>query len=278
MLSLALPPRFSVSAVDELYRGILSLAVKTGVSLVGGDTNAAGRLIISPCVIGHAPYRPVRRSGARPGDDIYVTGTLGDSALALEFLRRGRRPPGRSHFSYLLSRHHRPSPRLAAGVLLARRGLATAMIDISDGLLQDLEHVCAASRVGAMVWEGQLPLSDAYRAAGAGSRCALSGGEDYELLFCARPGDRGRVESLQKRVQLPMTRIGQCVSAGKGIVVIGEFGAARRLPDGGHDHFSPRRRKARSVVTAAETGRIGKARPVTAGRNNVLQRPATRIV
>jgi thiamine-monophosphate kinase len=238
ILSLAVPADFTTQRVAEFYRGIHSLAAKTGVSLIGGDTNVSKSLIISPCVIAHAPYPPVRRSGAKSGHDIYVTGTLGDSALALKFLKGQGGSAGRSPLSYLLSRHHRPTPRLAAGSLLARERLAAAMIDISDGLIQDLGHICKASDIGAVVWEDNLPISPAYRAlAGQRSIYALSGGEDYELLFCARPRDRARIERLQKRANVTITRIGRCVSAKQGLTVIDASGGVRDIDCAGHDHF-----------------------------------------
>jgi thiamine-monophosphate kinase len=238
ILSLAAPARFSTQQITQFYRGILSLAAKNGISLIGGDTNVAPSLIISPCLFGHAPYPPVRRSGARPGHDIYVTGTVGDAALALRFLRDGGGSLRRPHFSYLLSRHHRPTARIAAGTLLARYSLATAMIDISDGLIQDLGHICKASGIGAVVWEDKLPLSAAYRALTVeGSTDALTGGEDYELLFCARPRDRARIERLQKRASVALTRIGRCVSAKQGLSVIDAGGGVRRIQRAGHDHF-----------------------------------------
>ena len=239
ILSLGIPPGFDSRDVEEFYRGIRFLAAKHGVALVGGDTNAAKTLIISACVVGHAPYRPVRRSGARVGDDIYVTGTLGDSALALKFLK-SRAPRGRrGAIAYLLSRHHRPTPRITAGALLARERLATAMIDVSDGLLQDLGHVCKASGIGARIWADKLPLSRAYRAlAGtAATRYALSGGEDYELLFCARKRERGRIENLQTQTRVAITRIGTCDLKRNRISVLNASGNPVETRFAGHDHF-----------------------------------------
>lgn len=239
VLALGIPADFDSDKVHDFYRGIKSLCLKTGLALVGGDTNVSKFLVISVCVIGHAPYPPVRRSGAKLGNDVYVTGTLGDSALGLKLLQRG---PGRSNrraFAYLVSRHHQPTPRLTAGALIARRRLATAMIDVSDGLLQDLGHICKASGVGAQVSAAQLPLSDAYRtlAGKDGLHHALTGGEDYELLFCARRRDRARIEKLQKLIATPITRIGSCTSARNGITVLDSSGHRVSLPVKGYDHF-----------------------------------------
>jgi thiamine-monophosphate kinase len=237
VFSLGIPAGLDSSDIDELYRGVDALAQPYRVAIVGGDTNIAESLIVSVCVIGHAPYRPVRRSGARVGDDIYVTGTLGDSALALKLLQQRKSQPKREGVAQLLERHHRPTPRLAAGALLAKNRLATAMIDVSDGLMQDLAHICRASGTGAVIREHHLPLSAAYRglAAQDGTRHALIGGEDYELLFCARRRNRARIEKL--RAGVPITRIGVCVAADRGIGVVDASENPVAIPLTGHDHF-----------------------------------------
>jgi len=239
VLSLGIPRHFDSQQIDEFYRGFNGLAKKSAVALIGGDTNIAKSLIISVCVIGHAPRRPVRRGGAKVGDDVYVTGTLGDAALGLKLLRQKRSRQKRKLIAPLLARHHQPTARLAAGTLLARRHLATAMIDISDGLLQDLGHICKASNTGAAIWHEQLPLSPAYRkfAAKDGSVWALCGGEDYELLFCARPRDRAQIEKLQAVAGVKLTRIGSCVPADRRITVLDRGGNALPRPIKGHDHF-----------------------------------------
>jgi len=240
ILSLGIPARFRSEDIDEFYRGIRSLAKKNGVALVGGDTNLADSLLISACLIGHAPYRPVTRAGAKIGDDVYVTGTIGDAALALKLLKSKSPQPERGPAAYLLARHHRPTPKVAAGTLLARERLATAMIDVSDGLLQDLGHICKVSKIGAVLWEEKLPLSPAYRALCGkdGTRPALTGGEDYELLFCAPPRNRSRIAKLQHgTADLVMTRIGTCVSARAGITVLDSAGKPLSIRAEGHDHF-----------------------------------------
>lgn len=238
MLSLGIPKNFDSGKIDQLYRGIGSLAKKHRVSIIGGDTNIAETLLISVCVIGDPPARPIRRAGARPGDDLYVTGTLGDSALALALLRgRVKRP--NSAEKHLLARHHRPTPRLAAGALLAKRNLASAMIDISDGLIQDLGHICQASQVGAKIELDKLPLSAAYRALAGndGLNYALSGGEDYELLFTAAPRLREKIAALSKPAGVAFTRIGRCAPAGHGIELIDATGRRVAPRRQGHDHF-----------------------------------------
>jgi thiamine-monophosphate kinase len=240
ILSLGIPGTLDTEEIDDLYRGVNALARECGVAIVGGDTNIAKSLIISVCVIGDPPLRPVRRSGAKIGDDIYVSGTLGDSALGLKLLKGRSRDFKKTRVvAKLLKRHHQPSPRIATGLLLAQQNLATAMIDVSDGLLQDLSHICQASRTGAVIWNERLPLSRAYRrmAREDGTCYALSGGEDYELLFCAKPQNRARIEKLQRRAGVANTRIGTCVSRNRGITVLDSSGEKILVELKGHDHF-----------------------------------------
>jgi thiamine-monophosphate kinase len=240
VLSLGIPTNYRTEEIDEFYRGIHNLARKSGVSLVGGDISVAGSLIISVCLLGHAPYHPIARHGAKVGDDIYVTGTLGDAAMALEFLRSNSPALRHPAAAFLLKRHHHPTPRCATGLLLARHKLAAAMIDVSDGLLQDLGHICRASDIGAVIWEDSLPLSHSYHMlAGEGSsRWALAGGEDYELLFCARRRRRAEVRALMMEADVPMTLIGECVEHRQGITVLDRNGKKVTPPTKGYDHFS----------------------------------------
>lgn len=239
ILSLGIPAEFDSRLIDEFYRGVDALAQPNRVAIAGGDTNIAESLIVSVCVIGHAPYRPVRRAGAKIGDDIYVTGTVGDSALGLQLLRQHKGRSRNEDVVQLVRRHHLPTPRLRAGALLAKHRLATAMIDVSDGLMQDLEHICRASGTGAVIRQADLPLSPAYRALAGkeGVRHALCGGEDYELLFCARKKNRARLEKLGVRAGVAITRIGACVTAEKGIVCVGKSQKPVAISPKGHDHF-----------------------------------------
>jgi thiamine-monophosphate kinase len=242
IVSLGIPGSLRTEQVDEFYRGINFLARKSNVSIIGGDTSLARSLLVSVCLLGHAPYRPISRRGAKVGDDIYVTGTLGDAALALELLKRKSPVLRRPACAYLLKRHHQPTARCRAGLLLAREKLAAAMIDVSDGLLQDLGHICKASGVGAVIWEENLPRSHAYRALAGenGSLWALAGGEDYELLFCARRRGRAAIQRLAKSAGVPITPIGACVAATAGIRVLDRNGKNVKPPARGHDHFSQR--------------------------------------
>ena len=239
ILSLGVPGTFESNDIIEFYRGFNRLARRCGVGLIGGDTNIAKTLIVSVCVIGHPPTRPVRRSGAKVGDDIYVTGTLGDSALGLAFLSGHLPGLKRAGAAQLLARHYRPTPRLTVGSLLARQHLATAMIDVSDGLLQDLGHICHASGTGAMIWHERVPLSRSYLelVEKIGTDFAFNGGEDYELLFTARRRQRTRIEKLSARAQVPITRIGRSVTPDHDIKVIDNSGRPLVLQLKGHDHF-----------------------------------------
>jgi thiamine-monophosphate kinase len=239
IVSLGIPEDFPSEKVQQFYRGMNFLARKSGVFIVGGDISVAKLLLISVCLLGHAPYRPITRSGAKTGDDIYVTGTLGDSALALEFMKNKSPALRRPASAFLLKRHHRPSARCQAGALLARNKLASAMIDVSDGLLQDLGHICKASGIGAVIWEERLPRSHAYRRLAGESRnhWTLAGGEDYELLFCSPRRTRAVIQEFATRAGVPVTRIGACVAAREGIVVRDRNGARVKAGVPGYDHF-----------------------------------------
>jgi thiamine-monophosphate kinase len=242
LLSLGIPSTLDSDDVEEFYHGIRPLASEHSVALVGGDISIAKSLFISVCLIGLAQCPPVTRAGARVGDDIYVTGTLGDSALALKLLKNKSQKLSSLGAKFLLARHHRPTARVRAGTTLAKEKLARAMIDISDGLLKDLGHICKASRVGATVMEEALPLSQPYRSlvGKEGTRHALSGGEDYELLFCARQGDRSRIADIQKYIDVPLTRIGTCVHRRAGITVLDRNGQRLLYREPGYDHFKHR--------------------------------------
>ncbi len=244
IMSLGIPIDFKVKDIEEFYRGIRSLASRSGVSLVGGDTSAANRFFVSAFLVGHAPFGPVSRSGAKVGDDLYVTGTLGDSSLGLDLLRKSRGRHRQTDVRFLTTRHRRPTARLRVGTLLAKEKLARAMIDVSDGLVQDLAHICKASGTGAIIWQDSIPLSRPFRRSPVPNRACypLMGGEDYELLFFSRPRDRMRLQKIRKRLNVPVTRIGRCVPAGQGIKVLDGEGKPIKLPQPGYDHFKFKRR------------------------------------
>lgn len=238
LLSLALP-NVTTRSATALVQGFNTVATEHQVALVGGDTCAADSLIIDVALAGFAPYGAITRAGARVGDDIYVTGTLGDSALGLTLLSKPRPKVSARDRNYLIQRHHRPTARVKTGMQLAKEGLARAMMDISDGLVQDLGHICRASGIGAVVQQDRVPLSRAFNrvAEPRDLTCALGGGEDYELLFTAASDTRRRVERVAKRTGVPITRVGECVSQKHGVALLDSRGVRVPLEALGHDHF-----------------------------------------
>lgn len=195
-LAFALPPTLSQEWVDKFMAGFREAAEAYSFPLLGGDTTSSpDRLCICVTVLGQAPEgSSLKRSSARPGDGIFVTGTLGDSGCGLESILRGYdRDP------YLVARHYRPTPRLAEGKLLLECGHVHAMMDISDGVGSDLRHIMEESGAGAEVDLDKLPISDCARRFCAAHSLdpvdmALCGGEDYELLFTADPSAELPVE------------------------------------------------------------------------------------
>ena len=201
-LSLALPKRLPQSWVDGFFRGLLALARRYKVTLAGGDVSQAEHILADVMVIGSVPQsKAVRRSGAKAGDIVYVTGSLGASAAGLHALSFRAQPKAKSRnpFSSAIHKHLYPEPRISVGHWLGERKLASAMIDISDGFSTDLAHICEESGVGVIVNELLLPV-----APGTSMMQALHGGEDYELLFTARPSARVPVEI----GAVPVTEIG----------------------------------------------------------------------
>jgi len=219
--------------IDRFLDGFLALAGEHGVALVGGDTT---RGPLSVCVTVHGfvePERALRRAGAQAGDDVWVTGALGDAAAALVQWRAGGAAD-----AGLRVRLDRPAPRVAAGRALA--GLAHACIDVSDGLLADLGHLCRASGVGATFDVAALPASDALRARfDAEARRALqaSGGDDYELCFTAPPQARDAIARMAQAEGVAMTRIGRS-DAEPGVRAMLADGSAWQAPRAGFEHFA----------------------------------------
>ena len=213
-----------------------------GVTLYGGDTVATpGPLTLSLTAFGEvAEGRALSRATARAGDEVYVSGTIGDGVLGLDALRGGLRALDEDQRAALAARYRLPEPRLALGRKLAETGLATAALDVSDGLVADLGHIAAASAVAAEIEAGAVPLSAATRAALASDAALLpallTGGDDYELLFTVRPGRVGELADLAGRLDLPLTRIGR-IGAGQGVRALDAAGREMDLPGGGWSHF-----------------------------------------
>ncbi|MEN9762690.1 MAG: hypothetical protein RI906_2516 [Pseudomonadota bacterium] len=232
-LAIALPEA-DETWVAAFARGMFSLADQHGCELIGGDTTR-GPLSISITAMGWLPHgTALRRDAAELGDDIWVSGELGAAALAVGQALAGQRlPDGHPAMARML----RPSPRVGLGVAL--RHLARAAIDVSDGLLADLGHVVQRSRAGADVHWALIPVDSALTNESVASRqtLALSGGDDYELLFTAAPENRPAIEAIGPRLGLRLSRIGT-IRPGTGVRVLGERGQPLSIARGGFDHFA----------------------------------------
>jgi thiamine-monophosphate kinase len=212
-LALALPHADS-SWLAQFSQGLFRLAQQWQCPLIGGDTTQ-GPLTICITALGHVPSgAAIKRSGAKVGDDIWVSGSLGDARLALGALR-SEWPLDHRSLETILPRMHEPEPRIALGMQL--RGIASSALDVSDGLLGDLRHILKASQVNAEVLIDQLPISRtlAEQTQDLRRQCAANGGDDYELCFTAPKNKRTEIESLST-TPLPLTRIGSISSAGNG--------------------------------------------------------------
>ncbi len=252
LTSLGLPSNIKVEQVNEFYRGFGAIAGKHGLGLVGGDTCGSQKgMVISVTILGEVEKsRVLTRSGARPGDSIFTTGTLGDSAAGMEILRskkskvKSKKKKARSQESRVMSliqKHLRPTPRVDEGRKIALSGCASAMIDISDGLSSDLGHICEQSGVGAEVYADKIPISTELKQHSGGLKntvlhYALAGGEDYELLFTAPEMKLRKLSGLKMQA----TEIGKIIK-GKAVHLVDGSGNMRCLSPLGYDHFRPHR-------------------------------------
>lgn len=234
--------------VERLYDGLLDLANRYGVQLIGGDTSRTpDNIVIDSIVTGECSAgMSVMRSGAKPGDQIFVTGSLGAAAAGLRLIERGAHLAEQNlgdddsqKLDDILLRQLRPEPRVGWGIVLGEERLATSMIDLSDGLSSDLNRLCEASGVGALIDSALLPIDTRVvelcgRRALDPLQLALHGGEDFELLFTLKPGD---VSRLPRRVDgVEITRVGEIVSASED-VRISEGSRIWELKPGGWKHF-----------------------------------------
>jgi thiamine-monophosphate kinase len=240
LLNLALPSSCTGKWFDHFLEGMSRAAGSFGLVVAGGDTTRCPLVSINLTVIGEiAPGRAVLRSGARPGDLICVSGTLGEAELGLRLLQRGWHK--QMKWKKLLQKHLYPEPRLALGEWLAKNGRATAMIDTSDGLSTDLAHICEASGVGARVWADRIPKvavpSALYELGLDPLRLSLDGGDDYELLFTM---PRRLARRLPRTVRgVPITIIGE-ITSGKRVLLVDHAGRATPLRPQGWDPFRDR--------------------------------------
>jgi thiamine-monophosphate kinase len=270
LLSLAIPGDLSLDFLDEFTRGYLAMAGEHGVALAGGDTCSSKQgLAISVTIMGEQlPGLILRRSGARPGDEIWATGTLGDAAMGLRLVENvpsaaDTHPPpnlplegggactfppfqgegqGGDGVDYLVSRLLDPTPRTSVGIALAKSGLVSAMIDVSDGILADFGHIAELSGVGGIIRLADLPLSPQFQVAATlypdvTHALALSGGEDYELCFTAHPDGREKIIQLMKKCGIEATPVG-IVTSSPEVAVHDATGKPYHLSYQGFNHFA----------------------------------------
>jgi thiamine-monophosphate kinase len=237
MLALTLPS-VNHDWLAAFAKGFFDLAEEFNVSLVGGDTTR-GPLSLTVTIMGEVPAgAALRRSGAKVGNDVWVSGRVGDAALAVAH-RHGRIRLDEAEYAEAVMRLYEPTPRVALGQAL--RGLATSAIDISDGLLADLGHICRLSKVGAKVELPLVPLSPIgarHAHSPAGLDAIAAGGDDYELCFTAPVNSRESIAELTQILGVQLTRIG-AISRGKGVSLLGADGKPVSIDGHGFDHFAP---------------------------------------
>jgi thiamine-monophosphate kinase len=246
-VGIALPPAINWEYVQKFYAGLTRDAHDYQVALLGGDTSAAPeRIAISITILGQMPAgcQPIRRQGTKPGDGIFVTGSIGDSALGFRILTAPKQVEAayRNHTDFLVQRHNLPTPRVNEGLILSQHQLASAMIDISDGLIGDLYHLIENTPYGAQIDPDSLPLSPAYRAINGHYDqdpidSALYGGEDYELLFTVPAHKLPLLPSLTPHFSAGITRIGT-ITAEAGRISLADNHGTRYLDRlSGYRHF-----------------------------------------
>lgn len=242
-LALALP-RVDEKWLAGFARGFMALARRHRVDLIGGDTTR-GPLTISVQIMGEVPAgKALRRDGAKVGDDIWISGRLGDAGMALDVIKGKGKSAIRvkpRDLRVLEQRLHAPEPQVALG--LALRGIAHSAIDISDGLLADVGHICERSGVAAIIeWEAipSSPVVRAHAQTDRGARSLLSGGDDYELCFTAPPSRRSRVAAAAARVRVPVTLVGRIAKParrGPAVTLLDSVGKPIKARVQGYDHF-----------------------------------------
>jgi thiamine-monophosphate kinase len=242
LLTCAWPKDIEESWVAAFAKGLAEDQRRFEVAVLGGDMTATpGPLTLSLTALGHvAPGRALRRSGARAGDRIYVSGAIGDGALGLLVLTHRLHGLSRKAAEALAERYHCPTPRVALGQALSRLGHASACLDISDGLVADLGHIARTSNLAARIKAKRVPLSLAAREALAENLALfpllLTGGDDYELCFTAAPARTAELDALAKELSLPLTDIGY-MTAGEGVEVLDRDNKAIGLARAGWTHF-----------------------------------------
>lgn len=244
LVALAMPADQNVEDIEELYRGMRALADEHGVLIAGGDiSKSPDRLLISLTVLGAVEAsRCLRRSTARPGDAVFVTGEVGGSHAGFKLLSAGTRAWGDA-YAEVVNKHLTPQPRIREARFLGEHFQITSMIDISDGVASEINHIARLSRVGATIHEVRLPVASEVTAVAehfgeSATEYALFGGEDFELLFTV-PGHEGEdiAERLHHHFDLPCTCIGEILAPEHGITLIRRDSTEVPLAAEGYDHF-----------------------------------------
>ncbi|MCC6544096.1 MAG: thiamine-phosphate kinase [Nitrospirae bacterium] len=261
LLSMAMPDKVPVKNIDRLLDGVAEISNIYNVSIIGGNLSRSMQgVVVDTTIVGEVSGgKALLRSGARIGDLIYVTGFPGMSAMGLSILKSrvggqsGRafnsvQKPVKPGAKTFINSHLRPVPRVSAGLVISKSKSSTAAIDISDGLLADLAHICDRSKVGARIFCNLLPLpavpgNISKFLASKPLFYALYGGEDYELLFTVRSDDRTKFESLCRRQDVKCTMIGQITHAEEGLRLINEDNKESIIEPYGYDHFKSGRRR-----------------------------------
>ena len=234
--TIGIPQCSEQEVVEELLEGIKSACSRYGVELIGGNITGSEKLFLDITAIGEIDEdKVVKRCGSRPGDLVFVTGNLGDSALGLKLLESGRKGPD------IVNCHKVPLARIEVGKKLAEGKLASSMIDISDGLIIDLERITVEHNLGARLYTENIPLSDNYRSLISefeqdAFKLALTGGEDYELLFTSPPEAREEVKGIEDSLYIRITEIG-VVTEEKKIELIDKRGNFLNYEDKGYIHL-----------------------------------------
>jgi thiamine-monophosphate kinase len=254
LVALAVPQSYSLDILQDLYRGFKKACLEYHISLVGGDTSASqSELFLSLTILGEVKTNmALRRQGAKTGDLICVTGTLGDSKAGLQIFQRQiqqtKTTMPRPYELFLRKRHLRPTARLVLGQYLSQHRLAHAAIDISDGLSGDLAHLCQSSQVGAELREKDLPISRQCHIYATANNLdpvdfALIGGEDYELLFTVHRRHQSKLAAISRRLKTPITCIGIIRPKSFGLRLMLKDGTNKNISSRSYNHFSLHRLK-----------------------------------
>lgn len=256
LVTLGIPKTLPVKFLDDLYKGINEVCLEHKIEIAGGDTTASpSHLFINITIVGEAGKKQLlTRSGARPGDKIFVTGTPGESALGFKLLSSPRKKwKGNSRYQKkMIQAHLDPVPRLAESQKLVKSSARiTSMIDISDGLAQDLLHICKAGNVGAVIREDWLPKPQALKSLTSLNNLPimdyiLAGGEDYELLFTLKSEDVRKIIDQFNNAKTPVTQIGEVTAHPQKVILLFNDGKSQSLKKlSGFDHFKPKNRPAK---------------------------------